>query len=71
MERLKKIGRFLCSMKCAVILLLILAAACTAGSLIPQGESLTYYMAAYSETAAGRFFSLGLTMCFTAGGSWD
>lgn len=64
MERLKKIGRFLCSMKCAVILLLILAAACTAGSLIPQGESLTYYTAAYSETAAGAVLLFGLDDVF-------
>lgn len=64
MERLKKIGRFLCSMKCAVILLLILAAACTAGSLVPQGESLTYYTTAYSETIAGAVLFLGLDDVF-------
>ncbi len=64
MERLKKIGRFLCSMKCAVILLLILAAACTAGSLVPQGEGLTYYTTAYSETIAGAILFFGLDDVF-------
>ncbi len=29
MKQLKQAGKFLCSMKCAVILLLVLAAACT------------------------------------------
>lgn len=53
MERLKKAGRFLCSMKCAVILLVILAAACTAGSLIPQGQTAAYYTANYAESLAG------------------
>ena len=40
-------------MKCAIILLLILAAACTGGSLIPQGEITAYYTANYSEQIAG------------------
>ena len=53
MDRLKKAGRFLCSMKCAVILLVILAAACTAGSLIPQGQTAAYYAANYAESLAG------------------
>ncbi len=53
MDRLKKAGRFLCSMKCAVILLVILAVACTAGSLIPQGQTAAYYTANYAESLAG------------------
>lgn len=53
MDRLKKAGRFLCSMKCAVILLVILAVACTAGSLIPQGQTAAYYTANYAESVAG------------------
>jgi len=36
MKQMKQIGKFICSMKCAIIFLLILAA-CTAGRLIPQG----------------------------------
>ncbi len=53
MDRIKRAGRFLCSMKCAVILLAILALACTVGSLIPQGQTTAYYMANYAESLAG------------------
>ncbi len=53
MDRLRKAGRFLCSMKCAVILLVILALACTAGSLLPQGQTAAYYTANYAESLAG------------------
>lgn len=64
MKKLKQIGRFLCSMKCAVVLLLILVAACTAGSLIPQGQGISYYTANYSETIAGAVLFLGLDDIF-------
>lgn len=63
MEPLKKAGRFLCSMKCAVGLLLILAAACTMGSLIPQGEAAGYYTQGYPQ-AAGAILMLGLDDVF-------
>ncbi len=53
MERLKKAGRFLCSMKCAVMLLILLALACTLGSLIPQGQTAAYYTQQYPESLAG------------------
>ncbi len=53
MERFKKAGRFLRSMKCAVILLVILALACTLGSLVPQGQTAAYYTANYPESLAG------------------
>ena len=43
----------MCSMKCAVILLVILAVACTAGSLILQGQTAAYYTANYPESLAG------------------
>lgn len=64
MEHLKKAGRFLCSMKCAVVLLLLLAAACTAGSFIPQKETVSYYVSNYSEQAAGAILMLGLDDIF-------
>lgn len=61
---MKKVGKFLCSMKCAVILLLLLAGACTAGSFIPQGETANYYMTSYSEQAAGAILLFGLNDIF-------
>lgn len=64
MKQLKKAGTFLCSMKCAVGLLLILALACTAGSLIPQGEAVDFYLQAYSQSMAGAILMLGLNDIF-------
>ena len=52
MQMMKKIGRFLSSMQFAVILLVILAATCSAGSFIPQGQSYEWYAAQYSERTA-------------------
>ena len=62
-----KTGKFLCSMKCAMILLLILVLACTAGSLIPQGEVMAYYTSAYSERVAGAILLFGLDDVFHCG----
>ena len=67
MNFLKKAGRFLCSMKFAMILLVILVAACTAGSLIPQGEVMSYYTAGYSEHVAGAILLFGLDDVFHCG----
>lgn len=67
MGSMKKIGKFLCSMKCAIILLLILVLACTAGSLIPQGEVMAYYTSAYSEKVAGAIILFGLDDVFHCG----
>lgn len=64
MKQLKKIGKFLCSMKFAVILLVILALACTVGSVIPQGEQTTWYTANYSTQAAGAILLFGLDDLF-------
>ncbi len=64
MNGLKKAGKFLCSMKCAIGLLLILVAACTAGSLIPQREVAAYYAGAYSEPVANLIMGLGLDDIF-------
>lgn len=63
-KRLRQAGSFLCSMKCAVGVLIILAAACTVGSLIPQGQGTAYYTANYSSTLAGAVLLLGLDDIF-------
>ncbi len=61
---MKKLLKFFCSMKFALILLIILALACTAGSVIPQGCSLSYYTEAYSTQAAGAIMLFGLDDIF-------
>lgn len=63
-ERLKKAGNFLCSMKFAILLLLILAAACMIGSVIPQGQTTAWYTMNYPETAVGAILLLGLDDIF-------
>lgn len=67
MNWIKKVGRFLCSMKFAMILLSILVLACTAGSLIPQGEVMAYYTSGYSEQVAGVILLFGLDDVFHCG----
>lgn len=47
----RKIITFLHSMKLAVFLLLLIIAACTAGSLIPQNQIPAYYRATYGTVA--------------------
>lgn len=67
MKFIKKAGRFLCSMKFAMILLIILVAACTAGSVIPQKEVMSYYTTYYSEQVAGAIMLFGLDDVFHCG----
>lgn len=64
---MKKILKFFCSMKFALILLIILALACTAGSIIPQGNNMTYYTQNYSTQIAGAIMLLGLNDVFHCG----
>ncbi|MDO4323747.1 MAG: cytochrome c biogenesis protein ResB [Lachnospiraceae bacterium] len=64
MKQLKKAGKFLCSMKFAIILLVVLALACTVGSVIPQGESASWYTANYSQQMAGAVMLFGLDDIF-------
>lgn len=52
MSHIKKIWKFLSSMKFAVILLLLLVAACALGSFIPQRQTLDWYFAHYSTRTA-------------------
>lgn len=49
MGNLKKIGKFLFSMKFGIILLIIMILACLGGSVIPQGEISAYYTGYYPE----------------------
>lgn len=51
-------------MKCAILLLLVIAAACVAGSLIPQGKETIYYMTNYTESVAKVILFLGLQDIF-------
>lgn len=67
MKLIKKIGGFLCSMKFAIILLIILVFACTAGSLIPQGEVMSFYTSGYSEKVAGAILLFGFNDVFHCG----
>ena len=64
MTQLKKIWRFLSSMKLAVILLTVLAAACAGGSFITQKQSYEWYAAHYSEKAASAIKLFGLDDVF-------
>ncbi len=61
---IKKVWKFLSSMRFAVILLLILIAACAAGSFVTQGQTYSWYAAAYGERAAGAVIALGLDDVF-------
>lgn len=60
----KKIWNFLGSMQFALLLLLILVVACTAGSLIPQQEIENYYFSNYSEGFANFILAVGLNNVF-------
>ncbi|MDO4633924.1 MAG: cytochrome c biogenesis protein ResB [Eubacteriales bacterium] len=64
MKDLKKLGRFFCSMKFALGLLLVLAAVCTVGSLIPQKQAEMYYVNQYSEQAARAILLFGVDDLF-------
>ena len=58
MNALKKILRFVSSMRFAIVLLVLLAVGCLIGSVIPQTQSYDYYAARYSERAAMVFLVL-------------
>ena len=60
----RKVLKFLSSMKFALILLLVLAAACAFGSFITQGQSYEWYAAAYSEQIAAMIKLLSLDDVF-------
>ena len=62
----KSIKNFLSSMKFAIILLLVLIAACAAGSFVTQGQPFTFYAEQYGERAAGALVALQLDDVFHA-----
>ena len=64
MKQLKSIWKFLSSMQFAIILLVILIAACAAGSFVTQGQTYSWYAAAYGERAAGAILALRLDDAF-------
>ena len=64
MEILRKIYKFIASMKFAIILLILVAVACMIGSLVPQGEQFDVYRDAYSERAAAFILAFRLDDVF-------
>lgn len=61
---LKKVLKFLSSMQFAVFLLVLLAIACSAGSFITQGQTLSWYTQMYGERRAAMIIALGLDDAF-------
>ena len=61
---MKKIWKFISSMKFAILLLVILALACSVASLIPQGQSFEAYARQYSERTAALIITLHLDDAF-------
>ena len=64
MNIFKKTWKFLCSMRFAILLLVVLAVACSAGSLITQGQSHEWYAWRYSPRAADLIVALRLDDAF-------
>lgn len=62
---LRRLWRLCYSMKLAIALLLILAAACTLGGILPQGSVANYYLNAYGQTWGGLILALGLDRVFS------
>ena len=60
MPTVKKIWKFLSSMRFAILLLVILAAACSAGSFVTQGQSYSWYTQHYSERTAALILAFHL-----------
>ncbi len=64
MSVLKRIYKFLCSMRFAILLLVVLALACSVGSLVTQGQSYEWYAQRYSERTAALIVALHLDDAF-------
>ena len=64
MTMLKKIWKFISSMRFAIALLLVLALACAASSLITQNQTYAGYSQRYSERTAGLIMALHLDDAF-------
>ncbi|MBP5168769.1 MAG: cytochrome c biogenesis protein ResB [Oscillospiraceae bacterium] len=61
---LKKIGKFLSSMQFAILLLIILATACSVASFVTQGQSYSWYAQHYSERTAALIIAFRLDDAF-------
>ena len=64
MNVIKKIWRFLSSMRFAIALLLILALACSLSSLVTQNQTYSWYAQRYSERTAALIVALHLDDAF-------
>ena len=64
---LGKMFKFLKGMPFSFILLGIIILACIFGSIIPQGQTVNYYMEAYGASKGGLIIGLGMDHVFTAG----
>ena len=64
MEILKKICKFIASMRFAIILLIVVAVACVVGSLVPQGEQFALYRDSYAERTAAFILAFHLDDVF-------
>ncbi|MBP5239946.1 MAG: cytochrome c biogenesis protein ResB, partial [Oscillospiraceae bacterium] len=64
---MKKIGKFLSSMPFAIMLLVLLAAACAISSTVTQGQSYDDYAAQYGDRMAGLILALRLDDAFHSG----
>ena len=64
MNTLKRIYKFIGSMRFAIILLVALALACSIGSLVTQGQTYDWYAQRYSERAAALIVALRLDDAF-------
>lgn len=64
MTTLRKIWKFIGSMRFAILLLVALALACSVGSLVTQGQTYDWYAQRYSERAAALIVALGLDDAF-------
>lgn len=64
MTMLKKIWKFISSMRFAIALLLVLAIACSIGSLVTQNQTYAWYAQRYSERTAAIIVALHLDDAF-------
>ena len=60
----KKIWKFISSMRFAIALLVVLAIACSVGSLVTQGQTYAWYAQRYSERTAALIVALHLDDAF-------
>ena len=62
--KLRRAFRALTSMRCAIALLILLAALCALASVIPQGQNHDFYAGRYGERPADWLMALGLDDAF-------